>query len=393
MLNMRQKEALTATIVKRYKKAKKKEKTEILNEFIKNTGYNRSYARRKINQGKSKDFRKTKKVKLVRKREYDQEIVKQLTKIWVVEDHICGKRLQPFLPELIRVLERDKEIVISKETKEKLIKISAATIDRALSPIRKRLELKGKSGTKPGTLLKHSIPIRTFADWDDSRPGFFEMDTVAFCGGTLSGQHVWGLNCTDVETGWVGLDATMGKGQHGIHEATKRIQSRLVFKILGLDSDNGSEFINQIMKRFCEENKITFTRIRPGKKNDNCYVEQKNYTTLRKFIGYSRYDTKEELVVIREILVLVETYVNFFQPSQKLIRKKRTGAKIYKKYDKAKTPYQRLLKSGTLDKKQKSKLHKIYESNNPMKLIKKIRKLQTKLNKLNQYKLVEATNT
>lgn len=216
---------------------------------------------------------------------------------------------------------------------------------------------------------------------------------MAFCGGTLSGQHVWGLNFTDVETGWVGLDATMGKGQHEIHEATKRIQARLVFRILGIDSDNGSEFINGIMQRFCEKHKITFTRIRPGKKNDNCYVEQKNYTTLRNFLGYSRYDTEVELKIIRELLVLVEVYVNFFQPSQKLIYKKRTGAKVYKKYDEAKTPYQRLLKSGILKKKQREKLHKIYESWNPMRLIKKIRKLQSKLEKLNRYKLIEATNS
>lgn len=393
MLSMRQKEALTATIIRRYQKAGKKEKTQMLDEFVKNTGYNRSYARRKINKSKTKDFRKTRqKRKVARKKEYGVEVVKALTKIWVIQNHICGKRLKPFLPELVRILGRDKSIEISKDVKQKLIKISAATIDRSLKPLRKKLELKGRSGTKPGTLLKSSIPIRTFADWDDDRPGFFELDSVAFCGGTLSGHHVWGLDFVDVSTGWVGLDAVMGKGQYGVHEASKRFRSRLVFKMLGIDSDNGSEFINGIMKRFCDTNEITFTRIRPGKKNDNCYVEQKNYTTLRNFLGYSRYDTEKELEIIRELLKLVEIYVNFFQPSLKLIHKKRTGARVYKKYDEAKTPYQRLLRFGILGKKQKSKLHEIYDSQNPMKLIKEIRKLQSKLSKLNRYKLDEATN-
>lgn len=392
MLNMRQKQALTATIIKRYKRVSKKEKSKILDEFVKATSYNRSYARRLLGQKRKLKFGSRKQKKVVRKNKYSSEVIKSLTKVWSAMDNICGKRLRPFIPEVVRIMERDKQLEISDQVRRKLFQISPATIDRVLQPARRRYHLKGRSGTKPGSLLKSQIMIRTFADWDDVRPGFFEMDTVALCGSSLKGHHVWGLNFTDITTGWVGLDAVMGKGQYGIHEATKDFQDRLVFPILGLDSDNGSEFINNIMRRFCETHRITFTRIRPGRKNDNCYVEQKNYTTLRRFLGYSRYDTPEELVLVRKILKAVELYVNFFQPSQKLTQKKRVGAKVSRKHSIAKTPYQRLLASGILKPPQKQQLHKIYETLNPMTLLKKIRRLQTKLTKLNRYKLDEATN-
>jgi hypothetical protein len=392
MLTMRQRQALTATIVRRYQKASKKEKTKILNEFVANTGYNRSYARRAINQSQSKDYRKKKRKKVVVKKKYDLQVKIALTRIWVIQNYICGKRLQPFIPELLRVLKRDGELAISPEVEFKLLSISAATIDRLLAPTKRKLRVKGISGTKPGSILKSQILVRTFDDWDDLKPGFFELDSVAFCGDTLVGHHVWGLNFVDVFTGWVGLDAVMGKGQHGIHEASKELKSRLPFSMLGLDPDNGTEFINYIMKRFCEENNIAFTRIRPGKKNDNCYVEQKNYTVLRNFLGYQRYDTKEQLAIIKQFLRVVELYVNFFQPSQKLISKTRVGAKVTKRYDQAQTPYQRLLKTEVLDEKNKQQLCLLYESLNPVQLQREMTKLHHKLQQTNRYKLNEATN-
>lgn len=393
MLTMKEKHALTASIVRRYQKARKKEKTQILDEFVANTGYNRSYARRLIKQSQNRDFRKKRKKKVKRQPYYDEAVKKPLIKIYAALDSICGKRLHPMISEVVGILERDGQLKLTDQVRRKLLKISPATIDRILQPTRKQSQLKGRSGTKPGTLLKSQIEIRTFAQWDNVKPGFFEMDTVAFCGQTLKGHHVWGLNFTDVATGWIGLDAVMGKGQHGIHQATQRFKKRLPFSLLGLDSDNGGEFINDIMFRYCKAQKITFTRIRPGRKNDNCYVEQKNYTTLRKFLSYARYDTKKELELCRQILKKAEVYINFFQPSQKLIKKTRQGAKVTRKHDKAQTPYQRLLKSGILTKEQKQKLHQLYEGLNPMVLLKEIRQLQAKLLKLNRYKLVEATNT
>lgn len=390
MLTMSQKQAITATIVRRYLKSTKREKTRILDEFVATTGYNRSYARRALNQANRKDFRRKRLRRHVVNRKYDLTVLKTLTKLWVIQNYICGKRLKPFIPELLRILERDGELTVSDEIKAKLLTISAATIDRLLAPAKKRLKVKGIGGTKPGTLLKSQIPIRTFAQWDNLKPGFFELDSVAFCGEALLGHHVWGLDFTDISTGWVGLDAVMGKGQHGIHQATNAFKQRLPFRLLGLDSDNGSEFINDIMRRFCEENTITFTRIRPGRKNDNCYVEQKNYTTLRTFVGYQRYDTAKQLALIKQLLRVVELYVNFFQPSRKLLHKIRRGAKVTKTYDHAQTPYQRLLQSGVLTPPNRTHLLLLYESLNPVRLQREMNKLHKQLENADRYKLDEA---
>jgi len=390
---MRQKQALTATIVRRYTKVSKREKTKILDELVANTGYNRSYARMALNRAAKRDFRKKKTRKVVVNKKYDLAVLKALTRIWIILNYICGKRLKPFIPELIRVFERDNELNISQEIKNKLLTISPATIDRLLASTKKKLRVKGIGGTKPGTLLKNQISIRTFADWDNVKPGFFELDSVAFCGNALIGHHIWGLNFVDVATGWVGLDAVMGKGQHGIHEATIDFKKRLPFPMLGIDSDNGSEFINGIMIRFCQKEKITFTRIRPGRKNDNCYVEQKNYTVLRNFLGYQRYDTKEQLEIIKQLLRVVELYVNFFQPSRKLTSKTRIGAKVKKTYDQAQTPYQRLLKAGILNRQNQVQLKALYENLNPVQLQREMTKLHQQLAGTNRYKLDEAANT
>ena len=338
-----------------------------------------------------KDGRKKKK-KQMRRHIYDYSVFLPLRTCWFATGCICGRRLHPFLPELVRVLEKNKELKLKKDTREKLLAVSRPTIDRMLAATKRSQALKGKSTTKPGTLLKSQIQIRTFADWEDKTPGFFEIDGVAFCGDSPKGQFVYGLNFTDVCTTWVALEAVMGKGQFGIHEATKRIQARLPFPLLGIDSDNGSEFINDIMLRFCQSNHITFTRIRAGKKNDNCYVEQKNYTVMRNFIGYARLETPEQLIIVQELLKRVELYVNFFQPSQKLIEKIRNGAKVKKTYDEAKTPYQRLIDSGILTSENQKKLEALYESLNPMQLRRQIHKIQSKLQN-NRYIISEATNS
>lgn len=224
-------------------------------------------------------------------------------------------------------------------------------------------------------------------------PGLWKPDLVAFCGESTEGEYINGLNMTDVSTGWILLGVTMGKGQYGVHKEIEEGRKRLSFPLLGFDSDNGGEFINAILKRYCETNHITFTRIRPYRKNDNCFVEQKNYTVLRRFLGYGRYDKEEQLIIIKEILKRVENYVNFFMPSLKLISKDRIGSHTKKKYDSAKTPYQRLLNSGVLNEEQKDKLKMLYETLNPMELKRRINKLQTKLDRILNYNLVEATNT
>ena len=398
MLTMKQKQAVAREVALRYKKARKKEKGVILNELTKITGYNRSYAARVLREkirpkvvGKKRigDLNvilvedRRRKRKRLRARRYDKKVFKALKKIWIVEDCICGKRLAPFLPEIVPVLEKFKELNIDKETREKLLNISAATIDRMLAETKKGFQLKsGLSTTKPGTLLKNQIPIRTFADWDDKRPGFFEVDLVAHCGESVRGEYINSLNFTDVASGWVEPEAVMGRSQFKVFKGIEKIEQRLPFPLLGIDSDNDSPFINAHLFNYCQEKEITFTRCRANKKNDQCHVEQKNYSVIRRAVGYSRYDTKEELKVISELYRNLRLYINFFQPVMKLKEKQRVGPRVKKKYDIAKTPYQRILESKDISLKTKRKLKIQYDKLNPAQLKRKITKLQNKLMKL-----------
>lgn len=401
MLTMRQKQAVTRQIALRYKKAGKKEKGIILDEMTKITEYNRSYASRVLKQKakpkivkkmKIRDLnvvlfedrrRKKRKRNRSKARRYGKEVFKALKKIWIIEDCICAKRLTPFLPEIVSVLERVGELKINKETRRKLLEISPATIDRILSETRKSFHLKsGISTTKPGTLLKKQIPVRTFADWNDKRPGFFEIDLIAHCGETVRGEYINSLNFTDVASGWVEPEAVMGKSQFRVFAAIEDIKERTPFPVLGIDSDNDSPFINAHLFNYCQEKKITFTRCRAYEKNDQCHVEQKNYSVIRRVLGYSRYDTERELEIIKELYQNLRLYVNFFQPVMKLKEKQRIGAKVKKKYDLAKTPCQRVLKSKHINQKIKRKLKTQYGKLNPAQLKRNINKLQNKLMKL-----------
>lgn len=291
MLAMRYKKAVSAETRKRYAKATKKEKTIILDQFTAITGYNRCYASQILSVKKEKVLgyittggkrikfvaEKKKKKKRKKPRIYIYDVFLALRRIWVVFYFFCGKRLAPFMAEAVKKLEKHKEIDLSPEVREKLLKISASTIDRLLKPEKDRYKLgKGRKGTKPGTLLKAAITIRTFTDWDDAKPGFVEADLVGHDGGTTSGDFAQSLNFTDIATCWDTTVACKNKAQKHVFEAIKTASARFPFKIAGIDSDNGSEFINALMLKYCIENKITFTRSRAHKKNDSCFVEQKN---------------------------------------------------------------------------------------------------------------------
>ena len=390
MLNMRQKIALSGEVGRRYRSKSKKEKSKILDEFVQNTGYNRSYARRILGNLKT---RGRKRKHILRKRIYDASVFYPLKTLWIAADNICGKRLKPFIPELLRILIRDKNLRVNKKERAKLETVSASTIDRMLAHVKKSYQLKGRSTTKPGTLLRSTIPIKMFSDWDEKRPGFFEADLVALCGDSVRGDYVNALNLTDVATGWEGLEAFMGKGQYRTEKAVNIIRSRLPFPLLGIDSDNGVEFINWLLKAYCEKNNISFTRIRPYRKNDNCYVEQKNYTVVRRFLGYGRCETDKQLFLVQDAIKLIELYVNFFQPVMKMESKQRIESHVKKVYDNAKTPYQRLKNLGVLNEEKKGELEVLYESLNPLDLRKKIYKLMEKLNRTFRYKINDATNT
>jgi len=290
------------------------------------------------------------------------------------------------MPTIVPKLEKDGELLLSDLQRDKLTRISAATIDRLLFHEKKSLQIKGHSYTKPGSLLKHQIPVRTFADWDEDSPGFIEIDLVAHDGGNSSGIFMQTLDATDIHTCWTETIAVKNKAQKWVFAAIQQLQDRFPFPILGIDSDNGSEFINDILFRYCQEHEITFTRSRVGKKNDNCFVEQKNYSIVRKTVGYQRHDTPQELELLNEIYLNLRLLTNFSQPVRKLISKERIGSKIKKRYDKAATPFQRVLLSSDIQSLKKEELQRIWDSLNLAALRRDVNALLRRLWQLSAYK-------
>jgi hypothetical protein len=348
----------------RYLRASKEDKTKILDEFIAITGMHRKSAIRLLNRP---DYVAGKK-KGGHRRLYNLEAEATLMKAWEATDRLCSKRLQPFLPELVKVLVRKGELKISAEIRAQFAQMSASTIDRILRRHPHGTGQRKFTTTKPGTLLKNSIPIRTFNDWDEKQPGFLEVDLVAHCGESVDGFYLNTLSTVDVATGWVEPVAVWGKGQSRVRGAVHDVRHHLPFPLLGLDSDNGSEFINQGLFDYCRQWKITFTRARSYKKNDSCHVEQKNWSVIRRIIGYDRFSTKVALSTLNVVYASLRLYMNFFQPVLKLVSKKRHGSKVHKIYDIARTPYQRLLSSGVLTEEKKHQLAAIYKGLNPITL-------------------------
>jgi hypothetical protein len=370
MMSLKSKRELLEVLRPRYLKAHKVEKQKMLDEFTSATGYHRKHAVRVLKnkvQVQNRFKGKTKTYKAI----YRGEVVQVLEQLWEIYGRICSKRLQPFLPEAIKALERCKEIELSKDTKALLFKISSASIDRCLRSVR-ITSSHGLSTTKPGSLLKNLIPVHTFTEWDEERPGFMEIDLVAHCGNTTEGQYLNTLTCTDIATGWTDVTALPHRSQEAVSEAIHRMRHRLPFPLLGIDSDNGSEFINDLLYRYCLYEEITFTRSRPYKKNDQAHVEQKNWSVVRHTLGYDRWETEQELALLESIYDDLRLYINCFQPSFKLIAKERIGNKTVKRYDPAKTPYQRILERDDISLKAKAHLMNLYLQLNPAELRRRI---------------------
>ena len=370
----------TEAVRGRYLRVSKKEKGKILDEFTKVTGYHRKAAIRLFRRGNQPRGNK----KRGRPRQYGTAVAGALRVAWEATDRLCSKRLQPFLPELITVLRRHGESTMTAETETQLCQISPSTIDRLLRPYRQLGGRRPFSTTKPGSLLKSSIPIRTFTDWEEDRPGFLEVDLVAHCGESTEGFYLTTLSTVDVASGWSECMGVWGKGQERVGGAIHKIRQRLPFPLLGLDSDNGSEFINQHLYNYCRREGITFTRSRSYKKNDSCHVEQKNWSVVRRLIGYDRYSSRPALETLNRVYNLTRLYVNFFQPMMKLLDKTRNGAKVHKVYETAQTPYQRLLESGVLTEAKKQELAATYHHLNPVVLLKQINENLESLWKLAQ---------
>lgn len=285
---------------------------------------------------------------------------------------------------MVEALERHNEIRMAHETRKKLLQMSSSTIDRRLKRARGKLAYRGRSTTKPGTLLKNAIPIRTFADWDEQTPGFVEMDLVAHCGESTAGEFLHTLNVVDIETRWTETIALPNKGQKATFEGIQTMRHRLPFPLLGIDSDSGGEFINHHLYNYCQDEKITFTRARPYKKNDQAHIEQRNWTVVRQVVGYARYDSPEALILLNIIYEDLRLFVNFFQPVMKLESKTRVGSKVRKKYDEAQTPCQRVLASSDIDQAVKHQLQEVYLALNPAELRRRIEANLAKLWRLRQ---------
>jgi len=377
---MKEKHAVTRKLSERYRRARKTEKGALIDMCCEVTGYSRDHAARLLRAGPPPK-RPTRR-RRARRRTYDADVLFALRRVWATLDGACGKRVAAVMEQTVSAMERHGELMIAAETRARLLAVSAATIDRMLAPDRARLSLKGRPGTKPGTLLKHQIPVKTFAQWDGTRPGFVEIDLVGHDGGAPHGEYCQTLDVTDVATGWTETRAVRNKAQVHVFAALKEIRGALPFPLLGIDSDNGSEFINHELYRYCQEQRVTFTRSRAYRKNDSCYVEQKNWSVVRRNVGYARFDTPEELEVLNGLYARLRDHTNFFMPSAKLVSKTRDGATVTKRYDRPATPYARALVSPHVSDAVKRRLTERYERLNPVALKREIASLQRRLYKL-----------
>ena len=356
----------------RYQQASLKGKTMILDEFCLNCGYHRKHAIRLLNHFKR--FAKPKPKKRGKPSKYNRaSVLEPLKKIWLAANLPCSKRLKAILPLWLPAYVKEFG-TLSLEVVQSLRRISPATLDRLLEPTRVKYRGRGRTTTKPGTLLRKQIPIKT-NQWDEKKPGFLEADTIAHCGETLLGQFAYTIDTVDIATGWTEQRAVWGKGETEVLQQIQDIEDSLPFPLLGFDCDNGSEFLNwHLMRHFNQRDQpVQFTRSRPYHKDDNAHVEQKNWTHVRQWFGYHRLD-KRVLVGLMNHLYTQEwrLYHNFFLPSVKLVEKKLVEGKAIKRYDQPKTPYQRVLESPSVSALVKRSLKEQFEALNPFKLRKAI---------------------
>jgi len=360
-------------IAVRYHAATRSEKKTILDEFIKVTEYHRKHAIRVLRTVKRIDA-----APAARPRVYDQAVLCALTILWEAADRICGKRLKQSIPTLLDAMERFGHLQLEAEVRRRVLAMSAATMDRLLKPVRDA----GKQGRRRSvnnTPLRRSIAVRTFSDWNDPPPGFFEMDMVAHCGRSIRGSHAHSLVLTDIATGWTEAAALLMREQTLVIVNVEAIRLALPFPMLGLDVDNDSAFINETMVDYCKERKIQLTRCRPYKKNDQAWIEQKNGAVVRRLVGYGRLEGVAAVEALSALHKAARLYVNFFQPSFKLKSKVRAGAKVTKTYHLPATPYERLLGDDRVTGQCKDRLRRVFSTLDPVALLNQVRKAQRNL--------------
>lgn len=362
--------------------ATKAEKQKILDEFTVITGYHRKYANHLLKHHQEKpaaekpsnDQRKPD-----GRRRYDDEVKEALILVWETASQLCSKRLVPFLPQLVEALEQHGHLLLSQETRSKLLGISPATVDRLLADVRQEKKGSASANGSRTSLLKQQVSIRTFSDWEGVESGYLEADLVAHCGTNVSGSFLNTLTMTDVVTGWTECQAILFRSQETVVRAISQLAEQLPMALLGLDTDNGSEFLNNVLLDYCIHHDIDFTRCRAYKKNDQCFVEQKNGAIVRKFVGYDRFEGVEACRILTELYRQLRLYINFFQPSLKLIAKQRQGSRTVKKYDQAQTPFQRVLAAENIPTATKESLKVQFAALDPVKLQTEIATLQDAL--------------
>jgi hypothetical protein len=375
-LSMSQRQAVTKAVATRYGRASRAGKGLVLDELCATTGWHRNHARKALAAaGRPKVVRPRR----PRTPVYGPEVVGALRFCWAVLGAPTGKRLAPVMAELVATLRRFGELDVGDDIAAALVVMSAATMDRRLAGDRAAIRLRGRSHTKPGSLLKDSIPIRTWAQWDDAVPGFVEIDLVGHEGGNALGEHAYTLTVTDIATGWTENRSVANKARKWVLAALEDIAKVMPFPILGIDSDNGSEFINHHLLHWCEARKITFTRSRPGNSNDGAHVEQKNWAVVRTIVGYHRYDTAAELLLLNLIWVLQSKITNYFLAQQKLVSKVRDGAKITKRYDTPTTPHRRAERHTGVTKEDKTIMKDTLAGLNPAAIQRQIQALTAEL--------------
>ena len=368
------KQELLASIQERYQGSSKRDKGRILDEFIAVTGHHRKHGIRLL--GKSGDA--VGQLPGVKgRRIYDEAVREAVILVWEASDRICGKRLKAALPYLVKSMERHDHLDLDPEVRERLLAASAATLDRLLKPVRATVasRRKRRRNASPG----RNIPVRTFADWNRPPPGFLEIDLVAHCGDNMGGSFIYSLVATDVCTGWTEAVPLLAREQSLVVTGLEAIAKQLPFPVLGIDSDNDSVFINETLTEYCSDRGIEFTRSRAYRKNDQAWVEQKNGAVIRRFLGHERYSGQVAGQTIAHLHGAMRLYVNYFQPSFKLMEKTRNGSRVTKRYDSPSTPCERVLQHETVGAEMKAKLDERRAQLDPVALLHSIRETQSAL--------------
>jgi hypothetical protein len=362
---------LVQAVRTRYSSGSRETKSRILEEFASVSGYHRKSAIRILNgaacpEEGQRGHR--------RPRIYDEGARQALIVLWESSDRVCGKRLKALFPILVPALERNGHLTLNTEIRPKLLSMSASTIDRLLRDI--RTVAGNRRRRKMPTALRRSVPIRTFADWNDPVPGFMEIDLVSHCGDVAAGSFAHTLTLTDIASGWTECLPLLFRDSNLIVEAIDGLRGSLPFRLAGIDIDNGGEFLNDILLSYCGAEGIAFTRSRPYHKNDQAWVEQKNGSVVRRFVGYHRLEGSNAVEALARLYSATRLFVNFFQPSFKLKEKIRTGSRILKRYHAPETPASRLLASNTVSGEVKLRLQDITSKLDPLQLLDEIRRVQ-----------------